>query len=284
MSALLVAAFLAAAPGPRDESLAFGWGSDWVVVDSAGAIVRRFKAKHPDIPEQVRDLAMSRDGKLVVVAAFSEKAGNVVLYLWSLADGVVQQVGGSVGFHAAPQFSADGKWLTFAHHATLGGPAGMHETGAYAQLFRQALVPSLGVPEALTSSDGCHMESSSISGSVIYFAHANCRGGRRIEALRDGQEKPITSFDDRLGEPSLSADGRWLLATKIHGDVLEIVELDLKAATPQPRSLWTGARLDERFRPQYLGSSRDVVFQKGLEVLVLRRKLNMKSEVVGRVR
>lgn len=149
-------ALAAAAP----EHYIFGAGRDWLIVDSSGAVVRRLTLAHEGLPESVQDAAISKDGKRLIVAAHSPELGNVMLYLWDLDKDSVTQVGEKQGFHAAPSFSADGKWLTFAHHATRGGPVGMHEARAYAQLYRQRL--DGGAPEALTRSDGCHMESWSL--------------------------------------------------------------------------------------------------------------------------
>jgi len=278
-----LAVALALVATPATEHYAFGAERDWVVLDSSGAIVRRLAVVHPALPEDVRDAAVSRDGKRLAVAAFSPAAENVMLYLWDLEAGSVVQVGEKQGFHAAPSFSADGKWLTFAHHATLGGPVGMHEAREYAQLYRQELEE--GAPaEALTSNDGCHMESFSRSGAPVYLAHADCKGGRRIEVLReDAGVTLLSDFVDRHGEPSLSADGRWLVVSKVVGDSLEIVELNASEAGKR-ETLWKGTRKEFRIRPRYLGASRDVVFQNGLAIIRILRKSGNEAVVVGRVR
>lgn len=275
----LLLAALAAGPV---EHYAFGFERDWVVLDSTGSIVRRLSLTQAGLPEDVRDAAISSDGKLVAVAAFSHQQKNVMLYLWDLESDAVLQIGEKQGFHAAPSFSADGKWLTFAHHATLGGPMGVHQPREYAQLCRQSLTD--GGVDALTSSDGCHMESFSRSGMAIYMAHADCKGGKRIELLRkDGGVTQLSDFVDHHAEPSLSADGKWLVVSKVVGDFLEIVELS--AARPSKReTLWKGTRKEQRFRPQYLGASRDVVFQNGLSIIRVVRKSANKAEVVGSVR
>lgn len=274
MLALAFALNFAVAAAAAEHHL-FGSGKDWLIIDSSGAVVRRLELAHPQLPEGVQDATLSRDGKMVLIAASSPEAGNVMLYLWDLVGDVVTQVGERRGFHAAPSFSADGKWITFAHHATRGGPVGMHEARAYAQLYRQRLEG--GAPEALTSSDGCHMESWSKAAEDIYFAHSNCHGGLRLERWTRGTATAITDFDGHLGQPSLSADGLVLVAAKARGDELEIVEVTLKEPS-RPRSLWRGTRVGERFRPAFLGTTRDVVFQNGSSVLILRRT---KSNGVG---
>jgi hypothetical protein len=159
--------------------------------------------------------------------------------------------------------------VQFAHHATLGGSVGMHEARAYAQLYRQRADGS-EPPMQLTTSDGCHMESTSAAGEKLFFAHADCRGGRRLEMLVAGKEQRVTEFDSHLGEPALSSDGRTLVATRVVGDALEIVELSPSSPT-KLTVLWKGTRFRDQFRPRYLGSRRDVVFQNGRDVFRLER-------------
>lgn len=155
----------------------------------------------------------------------------------------------------------------------------MHEARAYAQLGRQRL--EAGAPvEMLTSSDGCHMESAPREGRV-YFAHSSCSGGRRIEVFENGKETALTAFDSQLGEPSVSFDGKWLVASRVVGDRVEIVELQI--AKPKALNVvWSGMRGPERFHPVYIDSRRSLVFQNGAMLHKLdRSKKTASLELIG---
>ena len=248
--------------------LVFGGGRRWVILDGNGGLVRTIRDFPPGIPNDVRDLAITADGARVAVTAYLPSAQNVMLFLWDTKTGAAQQIGDAVGFHAAPSFSADGMKLVFAHHPKKGGPPGQHEGGSYAQLWEQHLL-TLEM-KALTSSSGCHMESSRV-GERIYFSHADCRGGRRIEVLQSGREQPLTQFEDHHGEPSLSLDARRLVFTHGEGDEIELQELSLTSARPlQPKTIWHGARLGSRLRPQYIQDGR-VAFQNGENIYIATR-------------
>jgi len=261
---LVIVALGAGGEGPHSLYM---FDDQCVVIDATGKPARQVDLKKLGL-KSVTDADVSPDGQRILITAWSDEAKNTVLFEYDFRTEVVRRRGEAAGFHAAPSYSPDGKWLQFAHHPTLGGPVGMHEARAYAQLFRERADGS-SAPAQLTTSDGCHMESTSL-GERVFFAHSNCRGGRRIEVLSDGKEKAITDFDSHLGEPALSSDGRRLVATRVVGDTLEIVEFDPAAPTKIVR-LWNGTRFRDQFRPRYLGSSRDVVFQNGREVYRLER-------------
>lgn len=252
---------------PERHFHAFLFDGECVVLDKNGTAVAQLNLK--TIPElsTPSDVDVSPDGTRLAVTAWSAEVNNTLLFELTLATRAVRRIGEAKGFHAAPSYSRDGLWIQFAHHATLGGPVGMHELRQYAQLYRQRSDGS-SAPEQLTTSEGCHMESASVRGDAIYFAHSNCKGGRRIELLTAGREAPITTFESHLGEPDLSLDGRWLVATRVTGDLLEIVELNL-AHPETTQTLWSSTRSREQFRPHYSGSGRAVVFQNGAVVYEL---------------
>lgn len=264
MLAFIVAGALASA---GDAHSLFLFDDQCVVLDASGKVSQQVDLKKAGFT-RISDADVNPAGTRILVTAWSDEANNTVLFELDLATGGVERRGESIGFHAAPSYSRDGKWIQFAHHPTLGGPVGMHEARAYAQLYRQS-ADGKEAPTKLTTSDGCHMESTSSSGEKLYFAHANCRGGRRIEVLVAGKEQPVTEFESHMGEPSLSADGKVIVVTRVVGDGLEIIELD--ATSRKARQLWSGTRFQDQFRPRYLGKTRDVVFQNGREVFRLER-------------
>lgn len=262
MLQVLVIAALATASEPHSLFL---FEDQCVVVDANGKIAREVDLKQAGL-SRISDADVNPAGTRILITAWSDTANNTVLFELDVATGALERRGEAIGFHAAPSYSRDGK--QFAHHPTLGGPVGMHEARAYAQLYRQS-ADGKEPPMKLTTSDGCHMESTTSSGAELFFAHANCRGGRRIEVLTAGKEQAVTEFDSHLGEPALSADGK-LVATRVIGDTVEIVELDPKRPTKLV-VLWKGTRFRDQFRPRYLGKHRNVVFQNGRDVFRLER-------------
>ncbi len=193
------------------QFLVFGEGKSWLILNDVGEVHRAISAFPAGIPSDVREVAVNAEGSRIAVTAMLPSAQNVMLFLWDVDSGAVSQIGDSVGFHAAPTFSKDGRHLIFAHHPKKGGPPGAHEAGSFAQLYQQDL-QTLEL-KALTNSRGCHMSSAERNGR-IYFAHANCVGGRRLELLEAGKERPLTEFDEHHGEPSLSRNGEALLFTR----------------------------------------------------------------------
>lgn len=249
------------------QFLVFGEGSNWLVLNDRGEVHRAIAAFPAAIPPQVREVAVSPDGTRLAVTALSPSVQNVMLFLWSLDSDSVKQIGDTVGFHAAPVFSRDGRRIVFAHHPRKGGPPGAHEEGSFAQLYEQDL-QTLEL-KALTASRGCHMGSVEGRGR-LYFAHANCLGGRRIEVLEAGSERPLTDFAEHHGEPSLSPDGATLVFTREQGDDIELGALSLKKPGAKPARLWMGPRRGVRFSPQYLHDG-TLMFQNGETVFALVR-------------
>jgi Tol biopolymer transport system component len=191
-------------------------------------------------------------------------AQNVMLFRWDRFAKTAERIGDKQGFHGAPVFSADGTRIRFAHHPDKGGPPGFHKEGAFAQLYEQEL--ATGTLRKLTDTPGCHMESTG-SDARLYFAHANCMGGRRIEVLSAGKALALTQFDDHHGEPRISKDGKRLIVTKVVGDVLTLLELD-PSGKKKERTLWSGMRVGDRFRPAFLEDGR-VIFQIAGKVQVV---------------
>lgn len=249
------------------QFLVFGDGPNWLILNERGEVHRAFTGFPAGIPTQVREVAVSPDGTRLAVTAFSPVDQNVMLYLWQLEGGSVSRIGDAVGFHAAPSFSRDGKRIVFAHHPKKGGPPGAHEEGSYAQLYEQNL-ETLEL-KALTASSGCHMGSVDGRGR-LYFAHSNCLGGRRLEVLEAGVERPLTDFREHHGEPSLSADGATLVFTREREDDIELQTLSLKTPRAKPTRLWMGPRRGTRFSPQFLRDG-TVMFQNGETVFALIR-------------
>ena len=247
------------------QFLVFGAGSSWLILNDRGDVHRVIAAFPPGIPPQVREVAVSPDGTRVAVTALLPSAQNVMLFLWSLDSDSVSQIGDAVGFHAAPTFSRDGRRIVFAHHPRKGGPPGAHEEGSFAQLYEQDL-QTLEL-KALTASRGCHMSSAEGTGR-LYFAHANCVGGRRIEVLEGGTERALTDFGDHHDQPSLSPDGKTLVFTRERDDDIELQALSLKKPGAKPKRLWIGPRKGVRFSPQYLRDG-TLLFQNGEAVFAL---------------
>lgn len=256
LSVLVFNVLLGAPPGlPPASYLIFGEGRRWVLVSSAGEVAAVLEIP-PSVPQDVREAEVSGDGELVVFAAFETAKENSSLFLWVRSTGEVRRIGAALGFHAAPSFSPDRHWLVFAHHPTKGGPPGTHMDGSFAQLYEQNLTTdSL---RALTDAPGCHMKST-VRGDRIIYAHADCHGGRRLEVLADGTPRPLSLFSDLHGEPRLSRDGKRLVATRVAGDSLQILEIDLNERKPA-RVAFSGMRVGSEFRPAFLDNGR-IVFQ-----------------------
>ncbi len=265
MIALIAAGLVAGtASSIPAQHFIFGSGSRWVVLDDAGRIVRRIDALPTGMPDEAREAAVSLDGTKIVWAAADQNAQNVMLFLWDTVANTARRVGDQEGFHAAPAFAPSGKSITFAHHPRKGGPPGMHQEGSYAALYEQDL--ETWVLRARTDEPGCHMESSSTP-DAIYFAHADCLGGRRIEVLQDGKATPLTDFAEHHGEPRISVDGRTLVATRRTGDDVEILKFSVSKPNVKT-TLWRGRGIGSSLRPALLRSG-DLVFQVGRNVLRL---------------
>lgn len=267
LSVLLLQVLLGAPPSrPAASSfLIFGEGQRWVVLSDKGELVAKLEIP-PGVPRDVREAEISDDGELVAFAAFEPAVENVSLFLWNRLTGEVRRIGGTRGFHAAPSFSPDRQRLVFAHHPNKGGPPGMHMEGSFAQLYEQDLTTDK--VRALTEAPGCHMKST-VRGDRVIYAHADCHGGRRLEILTNGVTRPLSVLSDLHGEPRLSRDGKRLVATRVAGDILQIVEVALAGKKPA-RVAFSGMRVGNDFRPAFLADGR-LIFQLAGAVNVIER-------------
>lgn len=172
----------------------FGRPGEWYVVSRSGELL----SQHQQFAgREAADATVSPDGRVFVFTSWEPSAENFLLYKWSESKQTAELLSEPRGFHAAPTFTDDGKWVYFAHHPGKGGPPGEHEPGAFAQLYRVKLDGS--ALERLTDAPGCHMQPATADGPVVAIAHTDCAAGRSIELWRGKNQKPI-SINTGLGE------------------------------------------------------------------------------------
>lgn len=255
-AAACAAVLLAAAPG---RHLLFGGGQHWVLTDADGQRVKKLPA--PPSGHSMQDAVVTADGKRVVFTAYEKSVNNVLLYGWDLDTGEVRMLGAPQGFHGGPAFSADEKWVTFAHN-----PDGT--TAKHAQVYR--VRPTGEGLEVLGKDDGCHLWSASARAEgEWYVTHAEGKGTAGLERWRGGKPQLLTPPQMVDGEPALSRDGKRLVFARISGDSVELLEMPL--ATGKPRALWKGERHGITFRPRFAKDDKSVLFQDGTGVYRLKQ-------------
>lgn len=226
-TAISAAAFAAPARPP----LVFGVGNAWTVVAPDGRLLKQLRGV---CGREARDLAVSPDEATLVFTAWSDAVENWLLY--ACDDGSSPRLlGEAQGYHGNPAFSPDGAWVYFVHHPKKGGPLGMHDPGANAQLYRVRLDGS-GL-ESFTDSKGCKLAPQATASSVV-FVHDTCTGVRSIELVSPGRRSGVVTLEHGHNShfPDLSPDGHFVLITRKTLAATELLSLDVK--TKAVRSLW----------------------------------------------
>ncbi len=268
MSALMMVLLAVSAGSAARAPLVFGDSSGWVVVSRDGRALERMSKV---CGSEARELAVSADLKTYVFTAWSQAIENTLLYACE-PGGMPRLLGESIGYHAQPSFSRDGQWVFFVHHPKKGGPPGMHDPGANAQLYRVRLDGS-GL-EAMTNSRGCKAAPQDAGDGVVMMLHLSCHGPRSIELLRLNEKSVVaTAEDGQLSHwPDLTADGRHLLVTREGFETTQLLDVDLK--TKQSRVLWTMPAGYENTRTAWGEGGKTVLFQR--EGAVWRVRLGSK--------
>lgn len=207
--------------------------------------------------QAAHEVAVASNEHTVVFTAWNGPVENWLLYACD-GSGQPRLLGEETGYHGQPSFSEDGTWVYFVHHPRKGGPPGLHEEGANAQLYRVRLDGS-GL-EALSDSPGCKL-APHIARNLVVYVHATCSGLRSIELLNLQKDNRITTIENSNSHyPDLSADGRSLLVTRQVLDGVQLVSIDLQKMTSQV--LW---RLPEGYVETLAGWGKDsstIIYQR----------------------
>lgn len=208
--------------------LVFGENGHFAVVSRAGQLVRRVGML---CGRQPLELALSSDHESAAFTAREEQVENTLLY--ACRAGELRLLGERVGYHANPAFSPDGVWVYFAHHPKKGGPPGLHEPGANAQLYRVRFDGSS--LEALTSDRGCKQGPQVLASGSVLYVHATCHGPKSVEVmtLKDRRSRKLSDFAS-YNSPDLSPRGESVLASEQTLATMNVVVLGLKG---EPKKL-----------------------------------------------
>jgi len=176
--------------GVSARKVLFTFGRELIFLDVATLRVDRLQVPGGQLPQQA---AASPDGQTIAYTATARSRG-AQLYLWKLEEPTPRMVGENSGYYADPRFSADGRWIYFAHNREGMGRPTAHMGQAYAQLYRMR--PDGTAFEALSDEKGCHY-SPAPAVNHVYFIHTLChRSSRQIESLdlRTGKTRQLESF------------------------------------------------------------------------------------------
>jgi len=256
VAAVLAVALAGGATNRGAPPLVFGGDEQWLLVSRRGELIERI-----DRPCGLRanELAVSADLATLVVTAWSSEAQNSFLYVCERGASTARMLGEQTGYHAHPSFSDDGRWVYFVHHPHKGGPPGLHEPGANAQLYRVRLDGT--ELTALTQTQGCKLSPKTRRNTALYV-HASCHGPRSIELFDVGKRKVIATFAESqvVHYADLSADGKSLLFTREVWDATQLVSLDVRSKAE--RVLWTLPMGYPDTRTAWGEGQRSVLFQK----------------------
>ncbi|WNG48196.1 hypothetical protein F0U60_31720 [Archangium minus] len=241
--------------GPRHA--VFGQELVWTIVDVHSRDLRRVRFAPEFNPTSV---AITPDGQWLVFTSYDPSVQNTLLFKWDgLPTSKPMRIGDERGYHAEVAVSHDGKKAYFAHHPLAGGPPGQHEMKASAQLYEVGLDGSN--LRALTSGQGCHIGPTSPHAGRLFFVHTPCDGRRFLSVVELSSGKvvdhPVSEW--RVGEVSLSPDGRRLLLTSTGSDRTRIIEMDVSS---RKASVLLEVEHDSStLKPQYGIDSTQILFQ-----------------------
>lgn len=229
-------------------------GGAFTVVARDGRVVAHF---HEVCGYTAKDLAVGPDERAAVFTMWSAPVENWLLY--ACEAGKARLLGERMGYHGNPSFSEDGSWVYFVHHPRKGGPIGMHEEGANAQLYRVHFDGS-GV-EALTDSKGCKLAPQKVGATVVYV-HATCEGPRSIESLKLDGSRQVTTIEEGFDThwPDFSPDGRRLLLTRRTLAGVQLLAMDVQQKTT--RVLWGLPEGYEETRAGWGTNTSTIIYQR----------------------
>lgn len=251
---VIVGAALPTFGSPLRPPLVFAAGGAWTVVARDGRVVMHLR----DVcGQRALDLAVGPDEHTLVFTAWSAPVENWLLYACDA--GNPRRLGEATGYHGQPSFSEDGATVFFVHHPKKGGPVGMHEEGANAQLYRVRLDGS-GL-EPLTDSKGCKLAPQKVGQAVVYL-HATCSGPRTVELISLEKGRRVATLEEALNThyPDLSSDGRSVLVTRKTLAGIQLVALDVQRKTA--RILWGLPEGYEGTRAGWGQSTASIIYQR----------------------
>ncbi|QSQ24500.1 PD40 domain-containing protein [Pyxidicoccus parkwayensis] len=261
----LILALIAAGPVSPERYLAFGNSEGWVALEVHSRKVERIRIP---APYQAKTLTISTDGEHVVFTSHDEAARNDLLYRWDWRKGASPvRIGDEQGFHADPAISPDGKWVYFAHHPRMGGPPGMHQPEANAQLYRVRLDGQNLT--ALSNEKGCHLSPSFRPDGELIYVHTLCSVTQKsLRLMKNGVVLPDILATEELNEPSFSPDGKRLVFVSRNGPHALLKEWNSMGRPARVVHQYL-LREGSRGRAQYGRDAREILFQNEDSVMRL---------------
>lgn len=275
----LLLALVAAGPVPSERYLAFGNISGWFALEVHSGKPARIRIP---APYRAHTLTISANGEHVVFTAHDEAARNPLLYRWDWRKGAAPvSIGDKQGFHADPAISPDGKWVYFSHHPRMGGPVGVHQPGANAQLYRVRLDGQ--ELSALSNERGCHLSPAFRPDGELIYVHTLCSVTQKnLRLMKNGVVLPEILATEELNEPSFAPDGKHLVFVSREGP---------NAVLKEWTSLRRPARVLHRFllmedakaRAQYGINAKEIYFQDDNAVMRLSGSVATRLFAFGEV-
>lgn len=253
---LLIVVLAIALPSVAASSrppLVFGAGGAWTVVARDGRVLMHLREV---CGQRAKDLAIGPDERTVVFTAWSAPVENWLLFVCD--GGEPRRLGDPTGYHGNPSFSEDGATVFFVHHPKKGGPIGMHEEGANAQLYRVKLDGSH--LEALTGSAGCKLAPQNAGQAVVYI-HSTCTGARSVELISLAPSRSVATLEKgNTHYPDLSADRRAVLLTRKVLNGVQLISLDVQKMAS--RVLWSLPEGYEETRAGWGQGEDSIIYQR----------------------
>jgi len=227
--------------------LAFGAERRWWLFDA-----NTHHSMKIDIPDDLdpTGLTVSRDGRLIVLAAFSKAAQTHALYqLEPGSSAAPRRITSQVGYFADPAIDSTTKYVYATFIPGRNGKPMSHAERKYAEIYRFDLGD--GSATQATHSQGCHFSPAVGRRDQITYIHAACFNPSATVDIQTGSEthsKHLVS-NSSAKDPTLSPDGRVLAYTHLYAGVMSVARVS--TATGKVLSDVELARSDDHPRPQF---------------------------------